>query len=100
VSSDPGFPAVADEDPVLGRRRRIERCCDLGKRIGYALYGFAIVAFFVGFATTWSGPLLASIIAAMAVGGVLLIPAIVFGYGVKAADRQDREDREGQEPTI
>lgn len=79
------------DDPVLTRRRRIERWSVLGKRIGYSLYGFAIVAFFVGFATTWSGPLLASIIVALAIGGVLLIPAIVFGYGVKAADREDRE---------
>ena len=85
-------------DPVLVRRARIGRWCDLGKRIGYLAYGLAVVLFFVGFATTFTTLITTTIVALMVGGGVLLIPAIVFGYGVKAADREDRENAAGPGP--
>lgn len=27
----------------------------------------------------------------MLIGSILLVPAIVFGYGIRAADREDRQ---------
>lgn len=81
----------AAADPVLVRRRRMARGAVLAKRVGYALFGLAVVLFFVGFAIGLNGGLVAGILVCMGVGSVLLAPAIVIGYAVKAADRDDRE---------
>ena len=76
---------------MLARRARIARLTELGQRIGYGLFGLAIVLFFVGFLGGYSDVLVTSIVASLGVGSVVLAPAIVFGYAVKAADREDRE---------
>ena len=78
-------------DPVLARRATIARWCTVGKRFGYALYAVAVVLFFVGLAVGYDGGVATAIIAALLVGGAALVPAIVFGYGVKAAERDERE---------
>jgi hypothetical protein len=78
-------------DPVLARRTQIARLTVLGKRAGYSLYLVAIVAFFIGFATSFGDPVTTIILASLGIGSVLLAPAIVFGYGVKAAERADRD---------
>ncbi len=78
-------------DPVLARRRKLAHAADLAQRVGYALFGIAIVLFLVGFAVGLTGGLVAAILVAMGVGSLLLAPAIVLGYAVKAADRDDRE---------
>jgi hypothetical protein len=81
---------VAVTDPVVERRARIARWCEIGKRVGYALYAAAVVLFFIGLATEYTGWLVTTIVVCMAVGAVVLIPAIILGYGVKAADREER----------
>jgi hypothetical protein len=85
--------AVSDPepDPVLARRARIARLTELGQRVGYALFGLAIVVFVVGFVAGYSDFLVAVIVTSLAVGSAVLAPAIVFGYAVKAAEREDRE---------
>ncbi len=77
-------------DDVLARRARIARLCRLGKRIGYGLFLVAIVLFGVGFVAEYTSALATAIVVCLAVGSVVLAPAIVFGYGVRAADREDR----------
>jgi hypothetical protein len=79
------------EDPVLVRRRRIARRADLAQRVGYVLFGVAIVAFLVGFAVGFRQALVTTVLVALALGSVFLAPAIVFGYAVRAAEREDRE---------
>lgn len=84
------------EDPVLARRAQIAQWVSLAQRVGYALYGLACVLFFIGFAIgfrTWVTTLIATLIV---VGGLILAPAIVFGYGVKSAARADREGTWGE----
>jgi hypothetical protein len=78
-------------DPVLARRARIAHWCALGKRVGYALYAAAVVLFFVGLAVGYDGGIATAIVLALLVGGAALIPSIVFAYGVKAAEREERE---------
>lgn len=78
-------------DPVLARRARIARLVAVGQRVGYGLFGLATALFFLGLAVGWSGALTAVIVASLLVGSAVLAPAIVFGYAVKAADREDRE---------
>lgn len=92
-TSDPADATHSAEalDPVLARRRRIARGAELGQRVGYLLFGLAVVLFVVAMATGLPGALITAIVIAMAVGSLLLAPSIVVGYGVKAADREDRE---------
>lgn len=82
-------------DPVIVRRERIKRLCDLGQRIGYGCFGLALVLFFIALMTGFPAPLVVVVIAAMAVGSVVLLPAIILGYGVKAADAEDRGEKFG-----
>ena len=89
-------PSV-DTDPVLDRRAVIARWCRIGKRVGYLLYGAALVLFFAGLSSDFHGWIAATITACMLIGAIALIPAILFGYGVKAADREDRERAAGGE---
>lgn len=81
-------------DPVLAKRARIARLTKLGQRVGYGLFGLAIVLFVVGFTVVFTSLLVTLIIGSLLVGSAVLAPAIVFSYGVKAADRDDRERAE------
>ncbi|GAC1385856.1 MAG: hypothetical protein NVSMB4_13100 [Acidimicrobiales bacterium] len=89
----PGRPASAPggPDPTLARRARIARLTEVGQRLGYALFGLAIVAFVVGAVRGFDGATVATVTACLLVGSAVLAPAIVFGYAVKAAEREDRE---------
>lgn len=78
-------------DPVRERRARIAKLVQLGSRAGYGLFLLAIVVFAIGFATGFDGLVGTTIIASLVAGSLVLAPAIVFGYAVKAAERDDRE---------
>ena len=80
-----------ESDPVLARRAQIARLALVGQRIGYLLYGAAIVLFVIGFIIGFTPAVVTTIVAMMIVGSFLLAPAIVAGYAVKAAAREDRE---------
>ncbi len=81
----------ASADPVLERRARIARLVAVGKRVGYGLYAIAIIGFGIGLVAGFGGMVGTTIIACLVVGSIVLAPAIVFGYAVKAAEREDRE---------
>jgi hypothetical protein len=81
----------ASDDAILAKRNRIARLVSLGQRVGYGLFGVAIVGFGLGFATEFGEDLVTIIMGSMIVGSLILAPAIVFGYAVKAAERDDRE---------
>jgi len=85
VSTEP--PA----DPTRERRARIAGWVSLGQRVGYGLFFAAIVLFVVGFAIGFDGWVGPTIIGCLVVGSLVLAPAIVFGYAVKAAEREDRD---------
>jgi hypothetical protein len=69
----------------------MRRFAEVGQRFGYSLFGIAVLLFFVGFPAGFPSWLITGIILCLAVGSIVLAPAIVIGYGVKAADREDRE---------
>lgn len=79
------------DDPVLRRRAQIARLADLGQKVGYGLFGVAVVAFVVAAVVGFSPAWVTVIVVAMVVGSVVLAPAIVLGFAAKAADREDRE---------
>ncbi len=78
-------------DPIRERRARIARLVEVGQRAGYGLFGVGIVAFVVGVVVGFGGAIAPLIVASIVVGSIVLAPAIVFGYAVKAAEREDRE---------
>lgn len=79
-------------DPVLARRRRLARWSATGRRAGYGLYGLSLAAFAVGLATGFTTAPATVATVTLLVGSVLLLPSIIIGYGVRAADRADRTD--------
>ncbi len=79
-----------ESDPVLARRARIASQVRLAKRIGYAALLLAIVAFAVAIVTSFSGAAVAIAVIGLAVAFVVLPIPIVLGYGVRAAEREER----------
>jgi hypothetical protein len=83
-------PAFGADDPIVQRRAAIARLVKWAKAIGYGLFLVAILAF-VGTKIDRPTKLLTGIVTwSMAIGSILLAPAIVFGYAVNAAEREDR----------
>jgi hypothetical protein len=78
-------------DPVRQRRARVARAVTIGQRIGYALFGLAVVAFVVGFAVGFTTGVVRAIELCLLVGSLVLAPSIVLAYAVKAAERDDLE---------
>jgi len=79
----------AEYDPILVKREKFSAAADWGKKIGYSLFGLAIVAFFVGLFTNFNDTWGWIVIGCLILGSVLLLPAIIIGYAVKAAYRDD-----------
>lgn len=77
-------------DPVAARRQRIGRLAAAGRKLGFGLYGLALGVVGIGLATTLTGAVVTVATACLVVGSILLAPAIVVGYGVRAAARDDR----------
>ena len=80
-----------DGDPVLAQRARVADLVSKGLRLGSALFVLASVIFFVGFMTGFTSAITVSVIVLLGVGSLLLAPALVFKYGVAAAERADRD---------
>lgn len=80
-----------DDDPVRVRRRRIARWTRLAGNLGYGLYAVCVIAFLVAFVRGFEGALVGVVTVSLIAGSVFLAPAIVLGYAIKAAEREDRE---------
>ena len=92
----PGGEGAADApagntDHVLVQRERMRRLAVVGKRVGYLALLVAIVAFLVGVSNDLPGWSVALVVGGFAVATACLVPAIILGYAVKAAAREDRE---------
>ena len=77
-------------DPVLERRARIARMVVLGKRVGYLALLVAIVAFVLSVLTGFPDWAVGVSIGGLVVAIVVLPLPIVFGYGIRAAEREER----------
>jgi hypothetical protein len=82
-------PPNAD-DPVLRKRAKVARWSATGKRAGYGAMLAAMVVFVVG-AVTDFGPVVTTLVLVfIALSALLLIPAMIFGYGVKMAESEEQ----------
>lgn len=77
-------------DPVRARRARIARFVKIAQRFGYSALLTAIVAFAVGVASDFPRWSVVVTVAALVAAIVILPVPIVLGYGVRAAEREDR----------
>ena len=77
-------------DPVRERRAAIARGVAVAKRVGYVALLAGIVTFFVGLATGFPAWTVTATIVALVASFVILPLPIVLGYGVRAAEREDR----------
>ena len=89
-ASSPTTP-TPKPDAVRAKRRQVAKYTLLANRIGYLFYALAIATFIIGFAVSFNGVVSAVVIGSLVIGSILLAPAIVLGYGIKAAERDDRE---------
>jgi membrane-bound ClpP family serine protease len=87
----PSTPPAAPLDAVRARRLVVAKWTKLANRTGYLLFLVAIVAFVLGFFFGFSGTVANIVTVSMVIGSILLAPALVLGYAVKAAERDDRE---------
>jgi hypothetical protein len=69
----------------------VARLAAVGQRVGYGLFGLALVLFGVALALEVPGGLVAAVVACLVVGSAVLAPAIVLGFAARAAEREDRE---------
>jgi hypothetical protein len=81
---------VTTPDPVARRRARLAVGVRIAKRAGYACLLVAIVAFAIGLATGFPGPLVALSIGGLIASCIVLPVPIVMGYGIRAAERDER----------
>ena len=79
-------------DPILEQRARVRRIANTAKRVGYVLFLVSMVLFFVALATGFSGAMATAATVALVAGCIVLAPAILLGYAVKGAER-DEADR-------
>ena len=84
---------MSQPDPVLARRARIARVVRYGQRAWYAALLVAIVSFVVAAATDFPAVAVDISVAALVAAIVILPVPIVLGYGVRAAEREEREAR-------
>lgn len=82
---------IGDHDPVLERRARIRRLVAIGQRVGYGAMALAVVAFAVGAATGFPDWTVVVTVTGLAVSIAVLPLPIVFSYGIRAAEREDRD---------
>jgi hypothetical protein len=77
-------------DPIRQRRERVAHLAAIARRAGWSFFALAVAAFAGGLVVGLSGFVVVVVVASLALGSALLLPAIIVGFGVSAADRDDR----------
>jgi uncharacterized membrane protein (Fun14 family) len=88
-SPDPS-PTPDANDPVAVKRARIAKQVALAKRIGYLGLLVAIIGFVISIVAGFPAWSVAVSIAGLVVGIVVLPLPIILGYGIMAAEREER----------
>jgi len=86
-----GGAGESTDDPVVQKRAQVAHLVSVGQRTGYALFALFAVLVVVAFITSFPSTVTTAATVCLILGSVILAPAIVFGYAVKAADRADRD---------
>lgn len=78
-------------DPISVQRQRIGTWVETGRRVGFGALAVALVLFVT--ALYWDLPswMVQAIVVCLVVASLSLLPSMIVGYGVAAAEREDRE---------
>lgn len=77
-------------DPVRARRRQVARYVKLAKRAGYLLLLGAVVSVVIGLTGDLTTGITTAATVCLVLGSAFLAPAVIVGYAVNAAERDDR----------
>ena len=84
---------MTGDDPIRARRARIARFVRHARHAGYTALAVSVVSFVVAAATDFPALAVDLSIAALVAAIVILPLPIILGYGVRAAERDDRARR-------
>jgi pilus assembly protein TadC len=82
-------------DPVAARRAKIARASAGAQRLGFTLLGLAVVGFVAALVTGFAAWTVTLTTAALLLGSIVLLPAIVFSLAARAAEREERTGSDG-----
>lgn len=77
-------------DPVRARRIQVYKAMRLAKRVAYLCFLASIAAVAYGLLVELTGLVTGIATAFLLLGSVLLAPAVIIGYSINAAEREDR----------
>lgn len=77
-------------DPVIRSRERIRMLAGAGRRFGYSCFLTALAMFVINYYLGSSSFWVCLTVALLVIGSLVLAPAIIFGYAVNAAEREDQ----------
>jgi len=83
---------MSEFDPILIKREKITKIVKFGLKSGYGIYGLSCLLLVFRMMNGYSDFIETSIMICLILGSILLAPAIVFNYAIKAAHRADREN--------
>ena len=81
---------MSPTDPIAARRARIDRLARTARRAGYGLFAASAAILVAGLIAGLNDLVSVLVVGCLVLGSLLLAPALVVGYGVKAAEREDR----------
>jgi len=82
---------TAPTDPVLIKRAKIAKWTLLANRVGYLFVALALALFIIAFAVGFSSVMATLVLISFFIGFALLLPSIILGWAVRAANDEDRE---------
>ncbi len=78
-------------DPILVKRRIISQWAKRASRLGYSFFSVSMIAVIWGLIVDFTPNTSRVASTGLIAGCILLAPAILVQYSVKAADRDDKE---------
>ncbi len=78
-------------DEVITKREKIRTLVKRFKRIGYTLMFISIVSVVACWPLQWPKALVVLAMVTFTLSCIILPAPIVFGYGIKAAEREDKK---------
>ena len=85
-------------DPISAQRERIGVWIDAGRRVGFGALALALVVFVVALYWDLPGWMIQTIVGCLVLATLSLLPSMIAGYGVAAAEREDAERRRVRRP--
>ena len=90
VGGTVGAPGT-QTDPIAAQRARIGGWVETGRRVGFLALAVAVILFGVALYWDLPGLVVQLIILSLIVASLSLLPSLIVGYGLAAAEREDRE---------